>query len=104
MIHDYGPGHEYASIHVEMDAATAPLDSHTLLDVIERDLYEKKGIYLTTHLDPIVQDKQTAFWYHRLMELAQAYSEAYEVHDVRCLSQENGKPRLEFALIIPASD
>ena len=104
MIHDYGPGHEYASVHVEMDASTAPLESHTLLDEIERDLHEHMGLVLTTHLDPIVNDKETAFWHKRLTEFVHVYSKQYEVHDVRCLPDVNGKNRLEFTVIIPAAD
>ena len=104
MIHDYGPGNEYASIHIEMDAATDPMTSHTLLDRIEQDMHEQMGIILTTHLDPLVQDKQTKFWVKRLTDLVRTYGEDYEVHDVRVVNTGVVSRRLEFVMIIPIED
>ena len=38
MIHDYGPGRQFASVHVEgMSARRDPVESHEVIDGIERD-------------------------------------------------------------------
>ena len=104
LIHDYGPGNEYASIHIEMDASMDPMSSHSILDRIEQDMHEKMGIILTTHLDPLVQDKLTKFWAKRLVELVKAYGPDYEVHDVRVTRTGSMDRRLEFIMIIPIED
>lgn len=104
LIHDYGPGNEYASIHIEMDASTDPMTSHNLLDRIESDMHREMGIILTTHLDPLMQDKQTQFWAKRLSELVKAYGSRYEVHDVRVVATGSVSRRLEFVMIIPIED
>lgn len=104
LIHDYGPGNEYASIHIEMDASTDPMTSHNVLDRIESDMYKEMGIILTTHLDPLMQDKQTQFWAKRLSELVKAYGSKYEVHDVRIVTTGTVSRRLEFVMIIPIED
>lgn len=104
LIHDYGPGNEYASIHIEMDASMDPMSSHNILDRIEQDMHEKMGIILTTHLDPLVQDKLTKFWAKRLVELVKAYGPDYEVHDVRVIRTGSMDRRLEFIMIIPIED
>lgn len=56
MVHDYGPGRQFASAHVEMAAETDPMKSHDLLDNIEQDFKEDDGLVVTLHYDPIVTD------------------------------------------------
>jgi len=56
VVHDYGPGHCFASAHVEVDANEDLLKSHDLIDNIERDISIDHGIHLVVHLDPIVTD------------------------------------------------
>ena len=36
MVHDYGPGQRFGSLHVEMDQAEDPLSCHELIDDLER--------------------------------------------------------------------
>ena len=54
MIHDYGPGRKFASVHVEMAAEADPLESHDTIDNIEREFHARHGIFLVIHYDPIV--------------------------------------------------
>lgn len=56
MVHDYGPGQRFASIHVEMDQKADPLFCHELIDNLERACLEEKNIHLIVHYDPVVTD------------------------------------------------
>ena len=42
IVHDYGPGRQFASVHLEMDAGVDPLVSHDLIDNIERDFIKQE--------------------------------------------------------------
>ena len=53
IIHDYGPGRQFASVHVEMAAENDVFASHDVTDNIERDLRAELGIFLVVHFDPI---------------------------------------------------
>ena len=55
MVHDYGPGRQFASAHVEMAGEGDVFASHDLLDNIEQD-FLKEGMVMTLHYDPIVTD------------------------------------------------
>jgi cation diffusion facilitator family transporter len=55
VIHSYGSGRTYASVHVEVSQNKPVLESHELLDNIENDFIEK-GIQLVAHLDPVNYD------------------------------------------------
>ncbi len=53
VVHNYGPGKVFASIHIEVDADGDLMESHDLADDIEKEISEKLNIMLTCHLDPI---------------------------------------------------
>ena len=53
VVHNYGPGKVFASIHIEVDADGDLMESHDLADDIEKKAAENLNIMLTCHLDPI---------------------------------------------------
>lgn len=56
MVHDYGPGRQFASVHAEMSALEDPLVSHDVIDNIERDFLENDKLHLVVHYDPVATD------------------------------------------------
>ena len=52
MVHDYGPGHQFASLHVELPAEQDPLEAHDLIDNIERDFLKNDRLLVTHPLRP----------------------------------------------------
>lgn len=84
LVHDYGPGRIFASVHVEMAAEEDVLKSHDVIDNIERDFYENDGIHMIVHYDPIVtaDDKvgDIRMW---LMKLVKEIHPTLSIHDLR---------------------
>ena len=56
LIHDYGPGRQFASLHVEMAADTDVIKSHDIIDQIERHFLNEDKIHVIIHYDPVVSD------------------------------------------------
>ena len=56
MVHDYGPGQRFASLHVEMDKDEDPLMCHEIIDDLERQCLKDHGVHLVIHYDPVVTD------------------------------------------------
>ena len=54
IVHDYGPGRQFASLHVEMTAEADVLESHDVIDNIERAFWEEDRLHVVIHYDPIV--------------------------------------------------
>ena len=54
IVHDYGPGKCFATMHVEVSAEDDILKSHDMIDNIERELQRDLGIQAVIHMDPIV--------------------------------------------------
>ena len=90
MIHDYGPGHEYASIHVEVDAKQDAMTIHNMIDSVERQALKELQLKLTIHMDPIVVNEQTLALQQRLVAVIQAYDESFSLYDIR-IDVENRK-------------
>lgn len=55
LVHDYGPGKCYASVHAEMSANEDPVVSHEIIDHIERETLERVNVHLVIHFDPVVE-------------------------------------------------
>ncbi len=53
VMHNYGEGRFFASVHVEMDAAGDIMLSHDLIDNIETDFMREMGIHMVIHFDPV---------------------------------------------------
>ena len=86
MVHDYGPGRQFASAHVEMAAEADPMESHDLIDNIEQDFKEHDGLIVTLHYDPIVtDDPQVKNMRNWIAEQAREIDPRITVHDVRCV-------------------
>ena len=58
MVHDYGPGQRFASVHVEMDYREDPMLCHAIIDDIERLCQENNRVHLVIHYDPVVTDDE----------------------------------------------
>ena len=54
MVHDYGPGQRFGSLHVEMDRAKDTLLCHEIIDELERTCLKQLGVHLVIHYDPVV--------------------------------------------------
>ena len=100
MIHDYGPGHEYASIHVEVDAKQDAMTIHNMVDRVERQALKELQLKLTIHMDPIVVNEQTLALQQRLVAVIQAYDESFSLYDIR-IDVENRK--IAFDVQVPHS-
>lgn len=100
MIHDYGPGHEYASIHVEVDAKQDAMTIHNMIDRVERQALQELQLKLTIHMDPIVVNEQTIALQQRLVAVVQAYDERFSLYDIR-IDVEHKK--ISFDVQVPHS-
>lgn len=84
MVHDYGPGNRLASLHIEMDAAGDVMQSHDVIDTIERDFLVQDGLIVTIHFDPVVAgDAHVEELKTFLQQTAAGLDPQAGIHDVR---------------------
>ena len=102
LVHDYGPGQRFGSLHVEMDQAEDPLSCHELIDDLERLCLEKYNIHLVIHYDPVVvgdpeQDSLRA----TIHDALQAVDSRLNLHDFRMV-RGAGHTNLIFDVALPS--
>ena len=59
IVHNYGPGRVYASVHAEVPYNMDILEAHECIDEAERRISEKMKCFVTIHMDPIINDDET---------------------------------------------
>ena len=102
-VHNYGVGRCFASVHCEVDAERDFLESHDMIDNIERDFKAELGITLVIHLDPvIINDPRTnALKAEVEVICAELYPET-SIHDFRVVWGVTHS-NLVFDMMVPFS-
>ena len=102
LIHDYGPGHCFATVHAEMSAGESPLDAHDQLDHIEQEALHNFGIQLVIHYDPVAETEDWAALKALAEQSAKDVEPAASIHDLRIV-EDQGQKKLTFDLEVPYS-
>ena len=101
MVHDYGPGQRFASLHVEMDKNEDPISCHELIDDMERECLQSHNVHLVIHYDPVVTDDPEL---DRLREVVKSLLAIKDprltIHDFRMVPGE-GHTNLIFDVTLP---
>lgn len=103
IIHDYGPGRKFASVHVEMAAEANVLESHDIIDNIERDLSEEFGMLTSIHYDPVItSDPRIDVLKSDILEILAELDEGITMHDLRIVPG-NSHTNVIFDCVLPRS-
>ncbi|MBR6709612.1 MAG: cation transporter [Clostridia bacterium] len=101
VMHNYGPGRTFASLHIEVDGRANIFDIHEQIDDLERSIKEKLGIACTIHMDPIVTDDETVSALRNMTVAAvHTVDERLSIHDFRCVVGHS-HTNLIFDLVVP---
>ncbi len=101
MVHDYGPGQRFASLHVEMDQCEDPMLCHDIIDDLERECLALHNVHLVVHYDPIVTgDEELTHIRCDVENFLCQYDSRLSVHDFRMV-KGNGHTNLIFDVTIP---
>lgn len=86
-IHNYGPGHTVAAIHVEVDGKADVFHSHDVIDNIEKHLRQECRIQATIHMDPIVTDDEAVTSAREMtLGVIQEIDPDMDIHDFRLVA------------------
>ena len=101
LVHDYGPGRCYASVHAEVSAKYDPMTCHEIIDHIEAEVSSKLNVQLVIHFDPIAEDDPEQAQLQKLIAdtISQADA-ALSIHDLRIIKKAK-TPLICFDLTVP---
>lgn len=101
LIHDYGPGRCFATVHAEVSCEEDPMTTHDLLDGIERAALDQMNVRLVIHYDPVdTTDPLQSTLRQTICTIVQEIDPRFSIHDFRILRDET-PPRLMFDLAVP---
>ena len=102
MVHDYGPGQRFASLHVEMDEKESALECHELIDQLERKCLKEHNVHLVIHYDPVVTDDPELDRLKQLVtQILTDMDNRITIHDFRMV-QGKDNTNLIFDAALPA--
>ncbi len=94
VMHDYGPGRIFVTVHIEIDSKEDIMYSHELIDRIEHEVSEKFKINLVAHMDPIaVDDPLISLFKEQISDICELIDGIESFHDLRAV---NGKNRINI--------
>ena len=84
IVHDYGPGRTMISLHAEVPADADLLETHDMIDNIEKILSKQLECDAVIHMDPIVtNDEDVAIMHEKIASLVTCIDSRITIHDFR---------------------
>ena len=101
MVHDYGPGQRFATMHVEMDRQVDPLVCHDIIDNLERQCLQAHNVHLVIHYDPVVTgDAELEQIRATVQTHLTAIDSRISIHDFRMVTGSD-HTNLIFDMVLP---
>lgn len=103
IIHNYGPGRQFASVHVEVPHDTDVVACHEKIDLCEKLVGEKTGVNLVIHMDPIdTDDAAVTAARQTMVSILKSIDPKLTLHDFRMTPAANTRTNLIFDVVIPS--
>ncbi len=101
LVHDYGPGRIFASVHAEVPLENDVLYSHDIIDNAEREIAKRLNIHIVIHMDPIqTGSPELDALRMQVVKKMQEIDPRFSIHDFRMVSGHTHS-NLIFDVLIP---
>ena len=102
IVHSYGPGRRFASLHIEVPQDADFVLCHERIDLCEKLIYERTGVETVIHMDPIDTGSET----QRVKKIAEDAIKEIDgrlsLHDFRMTPCGSERTNLIFDVVAPA--
>lgn len=103
IVHNYGPGRQFASVHVEVPVGVDIVACHEKIDICEKLIFEKLGVNLVIHMDPIdTNDKTVTAARESMTNIVKSIDERLTLHDFRMTPAGDTRTNLIFDVVVPS--
>lgn len=102
IVHNYGPGRQFASVHVEVPHDSDIVACHEKIDICEKLVAEKLGVNLVIHMDPIdTNDEAIAKAREDMISVIKEIDTRLTLHDFRMTPASDTRTNLIFDVVVP---
>ena len=101
LVHNYGPGHYFASLHAEVNGDDDIYELHDTIDNIEKRISHELNIQCTIHMDPINLNDATVNALRKIaLQGVRSVDETISIHDFRVVTGTT-HTNLIFDIVLP---
>ena len=101
IVHNYGPGRVFISLHAEVPSDGNFVEIHDTIDNIEHDIMNETGCLATIHMDPVdVRNEETAKMKATVAEIIKETDPCITFHDFRMVSGPT-HTNVIFDIVVP---
>lgn len=102
IVHNYGPGRQFASVHVEVPQNVDIVECHEKIDLCEKVVSEKTGVSLVIHMDPIdTESEAVSSTKMKLVSVIEEIDPKLSLHDFRMTPLSENRTNLIFDVVVP---
>lgn len=104
IVHNYGPGRQFASVHVEVSQDSDIVKCHEQIDLCEKIVGEQLDLSLVIHMDPIDNNNETVTeTKEKISNAIKVIDESLTMHDFRMTPLSEERTNLIFDVVVPSS-
>lgn len=101
VLHNYGANSIFGTVHVEVSIDSDIVQIHDTIDCIEQEVFERLGIHLVIHLDPLVfNDEKVNGLRSMVVGIVTDIDERLKIHDFRVVDGPT-HTNMIFDLVVP---
>lgn len=101
MCHMYGPTKMFMTLHCEVDSKGDIIVIHDHIDNIENEIYNKYGVLLTIHMDPLdIHDEEANKLKEEIKVIVNNIGDELDMHDFRVV-RKLSKSTILFDVVVP---
>lgn len=84
IVHNYGPGRVFASLHAEVPYNVDMLEAHDIIDLAEQRVKSELGCEVSIHMDPVITDDEEINGLKRMaIDVVTSIDNCITLHDFR---------------------
>lgn len=104
MLHDYGPGRSFVTLHAEIDCHDDLLEIHDVIDLVEREILSRFNVHATIHMDPVDSTNEMINELkEKVIQIIEKINPVYTIHDFRLVSGPT-HTNILFDVVLPPED
>ena len=101
LVHNYGAGRNYATIHIELPRTMNIEEAHQIADEAEEEVREKLGVFLVAHVDPAeTEDERVIRQKEQVLRVLKILDPELSLHDFT-MTESDEEILLRFELQVP---
>lgn len=101
IVHNYGPGRNFASVHAEVSDDSDIIKTHEMIDQAEQDILRETGVMIVIHMDPVsLNSPETNELLCLVKKIIAEIDPTLTIHDFR-ITKGQSRINVIFDLVVP---